>query len=124
MIETTEAILRANLLRLAVAYGEAKGWGLSTVSGAIHGDTPFFDELKRQADGGKVHGRQGSFTARKYHEMLTAFARAWPPGLAWPILRPVFPPALDTLRSIDNVSIKRKPAHKSKKKVVRARKRK
>lgn len=88
-----ETVLRDNLLRLATAFARAKGWGLTTVSSAIHGDTPFFHELLRQQSGGAVRGRKGSFTVRKYVEMVSAFAERWPSDAGWPHLAGIAPVA-------------------------------
>lgn len=77
MAKNDEDKLRENLLAMARAFGKAKGWSLSTVSRNAHGDIPFFDRLARGS---------GSFTMRKYVEVMDYFDANWPEGLKRPAL--------------------------------------
>jgi hypothetical protein len=75
-----EDIMRANLLVVAQAYADAKGWSLSTVSKQIHGNQAFLAQFLA----GEV-----STTIRTYEQMVGTLRRNWPAGVAWPQTRDV-----------------------------------
>lgn len=88
-----EPPMRANLLTLFAAYVKATKSAVSSASREIHGDTPFFADLKKLHARKNRVGRTGSFTARKYDDMLLAFALRWPLDCQWPDLLPIYPPS-------------------------------
>ena len=71
----SEQIMRSNLMVLAQAFADAKGWALSTVSKRIHGDQAF---LERYISG------KGSTTVKTYFTMVERFRAEWPTGAPWP----------------------------------------
>lgn len=73
-----EPVFRDNLLAMARVCAEARGVKLTTLSGEAHGDPPFFDRLVQ---------KKGSFTFRKYDEIMKWFAANWPKGVKRPKLR-------------------------------------
>lgn len=99
-MKNVEPILRENLLTLAGEYAKHRGVRLSTVAREAHGETTFFDVLKTQTD--TRTDRRGSFTARKYDEIVAWFQSNWPRGLKFPPLHPVVVRRKD--RSRDKVS--------------------
>jgi hypothetical protein len=64
-----EPILRENLLVLARAFAKARDVKLITVGRLAHGDPPFFERLEKL---------EGSFTVRKYDEVVSWFDKNWP----------------------------------------------
>lgn len=83
--------MRANLLTLVDAYTKAKKSAVSSASREIHGDSPFFGELKKLHRKKTRTGRAGSFTARKYDDMILKFAALWPEGCQWPSQHTIYP---------------------------------
>lgn len=67
--------MRSNLMVLAQAFADAKGWALSTVSKKIHGDQAF---LERYISG------KGSTRIDTYFAMIDRFRAEWPTGAPWP----------------------------------------
>lgn len=89
-----EPQMRRNILKLAVAYAEAKKLKLATLSRQAHGDPPFFDRLKKdeaayQKVGHRVDSR-GSFTARVYDKLILWFDERWPADTEYPELDDLF----------------------------------
>lgn len=82
MTQALEPILRDNLLTVARRFAEARRIKLTTVSRLAHGDDPFFDRLAK---------KQGSFTARKYDEVMQKFRELWPEGIEFPPIKEPFP---------------------------------
>lgn len=78
--ETSEQIMRQNLVTVAQTFAEAKGWSLSTVSKQIHGNQAFLAEYLV----GNV-----STTIKTYFLMLSRLRENWPADLAWPETRAV-----------------------------------
>lgn len=72
-----EPILRKNLLALARAYRAAKPVSMRTLSLYAHGDRPFFE---------RIAAKEGSFTIRKYDDVVAWFRTHRPPGMRWPKL--------------------------------------
>lgn len=91
--ERAEPIMRDNLLRFARAYAEARGVKLVTISALAYGEAPFFDMLVEQdrieaaATDGERPGRKGSFTMRKYDEVIAWFWENWPADVPMPKLK-------------------------------------
>lgn len=89
-----EPILRDNLLLLARAYAQARDVKMVTISTLAYGEAPFFDmlieqeRLESEAPDAERVGRKGSFTVRKYDEVVAWFDTNWPPGIEKPKLRP------------------------------------
>ena len=97
-IEPVEPILRRDLLTLATAYARAtktavtlpgrKGRPRSTddlryVSRLVGGDSLFF---------GKLDALGGSFTARRYDEIVAWFTANWPADSKMPVISTTIPP--------------------------------
>lgn len=77
-----ERELRTNLIRLKTLYCEATGLKSATVGNrAASKDWEFFARLEKG---------EGSFTARKYDEIIGWFSGNWPENARWPkgIARP------------------------------------
>lgn len=70
-----EKSLRANLLAAAGAYARLTKKSLQTVASDAHGDSRFFHKLA---------GKTGSFTVRKYDEVMRWLESNWPAGKPWP----------------------------------------
>lgn len=81
-----EQTLRQNLLTLARVYCRAEGRKLSGVSWAVAGDNRFLDALAERSGSRKANDRRGSFTVRKYDQIVEWFSANWPDGVAWPAL--------------------------------------
>lgn len=81
-----EQPLRDNLIALARAYAKARGNGLSSVSTQAAGDGRFFDALAERTGARKANDRRGSFTVRKYDQLVEWFSANWPDGVEWPDL--------------------------------------
>lgn len=78
--ETSEQIMRQNLLAVAQTFAEANDWSLSTVSKQIHGNQAFLAEYLA----GNV-----STTIKTYFLMLSRLREKWPVDLQWPETRAV-----------------------------------
>jgi hypothetical protein len=101
MTRPIEPPARANLLKLATAYCVQHDCDFRYVSRLAHGDAPFFDKLKQQ---------DGSFTARKYDEVVAWFTKQARAGVfKMPLL-------------VDLKHHQRTPANGSKTKTIRNRK--
>lgn len=73
-LPTDDAV--AKLVRLAKAFGEARGWKLSTVSLRIanHGD--LLPDL--------ASGKRRNITIARYERIVSAISAKWPANLPWP----------------------------------------
>ena len=101
MTRPIEPPARANLLKLATAYCAQHDCDYRYVSRLAHGWAPFFDILKN---------REGSFTARKYDEVVAWFTKKARAGeFKMPLL-------------VDLKHHQRTPANGSKTKTIRSRK--
>ena len=69
------ARLTKNLLTLAGLYAQATSCAMTTLSKKAHSDSGFFGQLMA----GEI-----SFSATKYDQVVSWFARNWPPDLLWP----------------------------------------
>lgn len=78
--KSIEPILRHNLLKLATEYSRLSNLTLRTIGKKMHGDGPFFEKLR---------DRGGSFTARKYDEVIAQFVKQWPEDQPFPALRDI-----------------------------------
>lgn len=77
--------MRETMLAAARAWAKAHRTKLSTASWKAHGDTPFF---------GRLANGSGSFTARKYDEVMAWFAdpRNWATGAVPAMVIDLFAP--------------------------------
>jgi len=77
--------MRETMLNAARAWAKAHRTKLSTASWKAHGDTPFF---------GRLANSSGSFTARKYDEVMAWFSDAtnWNTGVVPPMVVDLFAP--------------------------------
>jgi hypothetical protein len=84
MTQSFEQICKGKLLACAEAYAAQKNIKLTTLGRLVTNDSPFFSRLR--AD-------RGSFTVRKYDEVLRWFSTNWPDDIAWPdgVERPAAP---------------------------------
>ena len=78
-MEKIEPALREILLAHAKALAKHREVKLATISRKVHGDAPFFDRLA-----GPVADR-GSFTVRKFDEVMAKFDEIWPADLDRPV---------------------------------------
>ena len=67
--------MRSNLMVLAQAFADAKGWAMSTVSKRIHGDQAFLE---------RYISEKGSTRIDTYFAMIERFRAEWPTGAPWP----------------------------------------
>jgi hypothetical protein len=73
--------VRDNLLTLVSVYRKATGISLATASMKFYGNATFFAQLQR--------GQQ-SISVKTLDAVLEKMRAAWPDGVAWPSLRPIF----------------------------------
>ncbi len=69
--------MTADLLKVAFAFGRAKGWTLGVVSLRAHGDSRFLPRLKEGPP-------DGTFSVRKYDETMSYLSANWPEDATWP----------------------------------------
>jgi hypothetical protein len=69
-----------NLLAIADAYGRATGLTLEQVSWKFYGNRDFLRDFRR--------GKK-TISLKKWDHMYRAFAKAWPKGSDWPMMRSV-----------------------------------
>lgn len=75
MTQSFEQICKDKLLACAEAYAAQKNIKLTTLGRLVTNDSPFFSRLRDD---------RGSFTVRKYDEVLKWFSRNWPDDVDWP----------------------------------------
>lgn len=102
-----EKSLRANLLAAAGAYARHTGKSLQTIASDAHGDSRFFDKIKK---------REGSFTVRKYDEVMRWFESHAPAGMKWPAFGLMAHPEFSPKAAKERPVKARKPARKAAKK--------
>lgn len=81
-----DKLLREHLLAVFAAFQTASGLSDSWAARKIAGDSRFFSRLA---------AADATVTARKYDEVMAAFAAGWPAGADWPaeVPRPAAAPA-------------------------------
>ena len=75
MTHSFEQDCKEKLLACAEAYAAQKNIKLTTLGRLVTNDSPFFARLRDD---------RGSFTVRKYDEVLQWFSRNWPNETEWP----------------------------------------
>jgi hypothetical protein len=81
MRTTMSKRLTDNLLAVAEAFCAAKPCGMSSLGLWAHGNSTFFVNLRGAA---AFAERNGSYTVRKYDEVMAWLSSHWPKGARWP----------------------------------------
>lgn len=70
-----DKLLRDHMLTVSRIFASETGLPITTVSAKAARDTGFIGRIERD---------EGSFTARKYDDVMGWFSDNWPAGVEWP----------------------------------------
>jgi hypothetical protein len=125
MTSTTplEPAARENLIRLAKLYSGCTGYTLQTIARYAHGNPRFLPDLVDRHGAGKRCDKEGSFTFRKYDELVEWFRERWPrPYVPGESLKQITVTASDRKRGCPKIGdiIVKDPNNPSKQRLVAA----